>query len=73
MIIARDVHGLDVYGIEAVAELAVIGDAAGLLIEIADAADAGKWGGYGDYDCHLAEPAAPGRRGRSGAGAADLG
>jgi hypothetical protein len=48
MLIARDVYGLDVYGIEILDELAAMGRAAGLDVATADADD---WAGYEKYDC----------------------
>lgn len=47
MVIARDVFGMDVHGIEILEELALLGRDAGLPIETADALG---WAGYGKFD-----------------------
>lgn len=47
MIIARDVFGMDVAGIEILDELALLGRDAGLPIQTADA---GEWDGYAKFD-----------------------
>ena len=47
MVIARDVYGMDVHGIEILEPLAALGRDAGLLIQTADA---GEWAGYEKYD-----------------------
>ena len=47
MVIARDVYGMDVAGIEILEPLAALGRDAGLPIQTADA---GEWTGYEKYD-----------------------
>lgn len=48
MVLARDVFGLDVHGIEILDELAAIGRAAGVPVQTADADD---WAEYEKFDC----------------------
>lgn len=48
MVLARDVLGMDVTGIEVRDELAAVGRAIGLSVQTADADD---WAGYEKHDC----------------------